>query len=178
MIERLSETRLVFVGETGTRGLHSRNAAFLTRWVAGLDASMDVSRDGRRVSFRCSPPSAVPFLKLAGMGAKPGGRVTITASGPDARRAIDGAARALEEEPPVVSGSYGPHERQRMEDWRERITRGIPANRELEEEMDWWLYMTSLPDLTAEKKRDLDRRAAEILAAEGLTQRTDERRTA
>jgi phosphotransferase system HPr-like phosphotransfer protein len=173
MIERVSATKLVFTGETGSHGLHTRSAAFLVRWVAGLDASVEVVRVGGarpgRVSFWCSPASAVPFVKLSALGAGPGGRLEISATGPDAERAIDGAERALSEEPPTAlypGAPYGPREQETLEAWKARITRGMPADEDLEEELHWWLCMVSKPDLTAAERAYLDRRVGAILASE------------
>ena len=147
MIEQVSETTLLFTGETDTYGLHTRSAALVIRWTAGLDAHVTVERldghqAGKGMSFACKPPSTGSFILLSSMGVRPGERLKFTARGPDARAALYGIKRALEEEPP-------PNNEQRLVEWWGRVRGGVPEGAdlaELDEELNWMVAVSARED--------------------------------
>ena len=152
MLERESETSLVFVGETKLRGLHARSASYIVRWTAGLDATLRVTRiakDGAEEKggcwFGCRPPSARNFLRLVAMGTRAGETLRITAEGPDASKALDGVERALAVEPkphqtpPIPPGEVARQILNRLAGrdpeeirWDRPLREGMPHNPELE----------------------------------------------
>ncbi|WP_433264462.1 dihydroxyacetone kinase phosphoryl donor subunit DhaM [Actinosynnema sp. CS-041913] len=79
---------------TNEVGLHARPAALLARSLAGLDARV-------AVRFGDEEADAASVLALMGLGAPGGGRIEVTATGPDAaealRRVTDLAARKFDE---------------------------------------------------------------------------------
>lgn len=74
-------------------GLHARPAALLARSLTGLRASVRITLDDKAAD-------AASVLSVMGLGARKGDRITIHASGPDARKAVqrivDLAARDFE----------------------------------------------------------------------------------
>lgn len=90
MVERISDTSLLFVGETGKTGLHARSSAHLIRWTAGLDARLTITSRKKRLTFTCNPPSPGNFYRLSAMGVRPGETVEISAEGPMRRKRSTG----------------------------------------------------------------------------------------
>jgi phosphotransferase system HPr (HPr) family protein len=71
-------------------GLHARPAAQLATALGLLDATVVVAANGREADGASS-------LELLTLGTETGSEITVSASGPDAQRAVD-TARALVEE--------------------------------------------------------------------------------
>ena len=165
MIERVSETELRFTGQTGTQGFHTRSAAFLVRWTAGLDATLEVVAPRGTATLDCRPRNATNLIKLCTLGVRPGETVRITAKGRDALLAIYGASRALEEEPPPVGpvSSWTNLDRLRVEEWVRRLERGMPPDEALAEELLWWLKVTSKPHRSPAELAEMDRRMQVML---------------
>ena len=175
-----TENAVYFTGSPGERGLHARNAAFLIRWVHGLDARITVRRvDGPTaktlIRFACDGGTG-NFLMLSSLGVPPGARLEFTATGPDAQAALYGVRMALREEPPrVVSPSQlTAYDRARLEAWGERMVAGAPqsAPRRFREELLMWMRRVTRSDfaelLRGESRlRDLaERRLREAMRAD------------
>ena len=71
------------------RGLHARAAAKLVTAAERFSAEVEVSRDGQAVSARS-------IMGLMMLGAGQGSTVRLTASGFDARQALDAIAALIE----------------------------------------------------------------------------------
>jgi phosphotransferase system HPr-like phosphotransfer protein len=166
VIEETSEGTLLFTGEDGTRGLHTRSAALLVRWTAGLDARLKIRiRGGEGVAFRCDPPAPGAFVWLCGMGVRPGETLEISAEGPDAERALYGARRALQEEPPP-SPRRSPEEYERLLRWDARARDGMrrdAALETLEGELQLWLRARTRRRRTPKEQRDFQRRGDRLV---------------
>ncbi|GAA4619739.1 dihydroxyacetone kinase phosphoryl donor subunit DhaM [Saccharopolyspora hordei] len=67
---------------TNEVGLHARPAALLARSIADLQATV-------KITLRDHEADATSVLGVMGLGARKGDRITLHASGPDARRAIE-----------------------------------------------------------------------------------------
>jgi phosphocarrier protein FPr len=101
-----------FLVET-PHGLHARPAARLVRLASGFDADVRVTN----LSAGRGPVSARSLNAVATLGVRRGERVEVTASGPEARPAIDAVAALADrgfdeeaEEPPPPAGPVGPAE--------------------------------------------------------------------
>ncbi|MDD2796314.1 HPr family phosphocarrier protein [Acidocella sp.] len=77
------------VGIINRRGLHARAAAKLVTLAERFSASVDVVKDGQRVSARS-------IMGLMMLGAGQGSRVQLIAEGFDAREALDAIAALIE----------------------------------------------------------------------------------
>ncbi len=77
------------VGILNRRGLHARAAAKLVTLAERFSASVDVAKDGQRVSARS-------IMGLMMLGAGQGSRVQLIAEGFDAREALDAIAVLIE----------------------------------------------------------------------------------
>ncbi len=77
------------VGIINRRGLHARAAAKLVTLAERFSASVDVAKDGQRVSARS-------IMGLMMLGAGQGSRVQLIAEGFDAREALDAIAVLIE----------------------------------------------------------------------------------
>ncbi|NNM57178.1 HPr family phosphocarrier protein [Acidocella sp.] len=76
-------------GIINRRGLHARAAAKLVTLAERFSASVDVAKDGQRVSARS-------IMGLMMLGAGQGSRVQLIAEGFDAREALDAIAALIE----------------------------------------------------------------------------------
>ena len=88
----MSENRAAITMDAGIinrRGLHARAAAKLVTLAERFSASVDVAKDGQRVSARS-------ILGLMMLGAGQGSRVQLIAEGFDAREALDAIAALIE----------------------------------------------------------------------------------
>jgi phosphoenolpyruvate-protein phosphotransferase len=79
-------------------GVHARPAARMIEAISGLDACVMLEHAGQSADVR----SAVAMMSL---GTHRGDRVTVSASGPDARRALEAVVAGLE---PLTDGEVGP----------------------------------------------------------------------
>ena len=88
----MSENRAAITMDAGIinrRGLHARAAAKLVTLAERFSASVDVAKDGQRVSARS-------IMGLMMLGAGQGSRVQLIAEGFDAREALDAIAALIE----------------------------------------------------------------------------------
>jgi phosphotransferase system HPr (HPr) family protein len=82
----VTESRAVEL--TNPEGLHARPATEIVQRLKVLDAEVTIQSGTRRANVR-SP------ISLLTLGARPGDEIVISASGPDAARAIDIVARVV-----------------------------------------------------------------------------------
>jgi phosphotransferase system HPr (HPr) family protein len=82
----VTESRAVEL--TNPEGLHARPATEIVQKLKALDAEVTIQSGTRRANVR-SP------ISLLTLGARPGDEIVISASGPDATRAIDIVARVV-----------------------------------------------------------------------------------
>ncbi|RDI53088.1 phosphoenolpyruvate--protein phosphotransferase [Nocardia mexicana] len=81
----LGAARATFV-VTNAHGLHARPAARLVTELRGYDADVRL----RNLSTGAGPVSGRSLSRIAGLGVRAGHDVEVTATGPDAQRAVDG----------------------------------------------------------------------------------------
>jgi len=141
MLEKKSETRILFTSNDEVRGLPAESATQLIRWTAHLNCRITVRRSNgdRTASFVCEPPSPGGFVRLCGLAARPGETLEITAEGPDAAEAIRKACAALagEKGTPAVDANLDAALRGWIDvlSWFERVSgRFTKEQRELMEE--------------------------------------------
>ncbi|GGA61657.1 hypothetical protein GCM10011490_09940 [Pseudoclavibacter endophyticus] len=72
-------------------GLHARPAGMLVKAANDVDATVEVAANGR------GPVDAKSVMGLMTLGAARGTELTVTASGPDARRALDAIRELVED---------------------------------------------------------------------------------
>ena len=75
---------------TNQRGLHARASAKFVNVASGLDAAVEVEKDGNKVC-------GTSIMGLMMLGAAIGDTITIHANGPYAEKAIEKLAQLVEE---------------------------------------------------------------------------------
>ena len=75
---------------TNQRGLHARASAKFVNLASGLDATVEVEKDGHKVT-------GTSIMGLMMLGAAKGDRIVIHVSGPDAEEALEKLVSLVEE---------------------------------------------------------------------------------
>ncbi|MGQ9575515.1 MAG: HPr family phosphocarrier protein [Thermoguttaceae bacterium] len=88
MVEQLKQTRNVVV--TNSTGLHARAALAIARLVSQYQAEVALVADSERAE-------ATSIIKMLALGARPGQKITLEASGPGAEAALDALERLFAE---------------------------------------------------------------------------------